>query len=344
MDLLRQLGMLPLASRLKRLTERLYRSGEHVYAGQGVDFEPRWFQVIARLKMADGDSLTITSIARDLRVTHPAVIKVVREMEQRGIVVSTHDPTDARKRRVRLTAAGKRLVGRLEPIWAAFEHVTGALFDEIGCDVIAVIDRLESALDREDMTARVTACLEHRPAPLEIIERRPAAVEIVERRPAAVEIIEHRPALAGHFHRLNDDLLREDLGIEVDGGERLHRPDTEIINRGGVILYTRVAGRIVGTLALVRLSARRFELATIAVEKGERGKGLGSVLLSAGIERARELGARTLVLETHAAHSAALHLYRKHGFERKPVRIPGRRRVRRRAGGFSMALDLRTGP
>ena len=41
MDILQQLGMLALASRFKRLTERLYKSGEQVYAALGIDFQPR---------------------------------------------------------------------------------------------------------------------------------------------------------------------------------------------------------------------------------------------------------------------------------------------------------------
>ena len=52
-------------------------------------------------------------------------------METKHIVASTQDPEDARRRLVRLTARGRRLVTRLEPIWAAFEDVTRSLFEEI---------------------------------------------------------------------------------------------------------------------------------------------------------------------------------------------------------------------
>jgi len=157
MDFLRDLGPLAMASRLKRLTERLYRSGEQVYSGRRVEFEPRWFMVVARLREAAGGSVPITVLARDLGVTHPAVIKLVREMEQRGLVASASDPSDGRRRLVGLTARGSELIAEVEPIWAAFEEATRRLFDEIDCDLIAVIDRLESALDAEDLSFRVAA-------------------------------------------------------------------------------------------------------------------------------------------------------------------------------------------
>jgi DNA-binding MarR family transcriptional regulator len=156
MDFLRNLGPLAMASRLKRLTDRLYRSGERIYADQGAAFEPRWFTIVARLAAAQ-DAVPITTISRDLGVSHPAVIKLVRELENAGLVCSNSDPADGRRRLIRLTAGGDRLVADVRPIWAAFEHATRELYAEIGYDLITVIDRLEEALERQDLSARVTA-------------------------------------------------------------------------------------------------------------------------------------------------------------------------------------------
>jgi len=322
-DFLSQLGNLALASRLRRLAERLYRDGERVYAAGGLDFEPRWFQVVARLREAGARPLPITVVAKDLGITHPAVIKVVREMEQRGVVVSDSDPADARKRRVRLTAGGRRLVARLAPLWAAFEDATHELLGEIDCDLTAVLDRLEAALANRDMAQRVLSRLEGL-AP-------------------GVEIVRHRPGLAWQFRRLNAEWLEEDFRIEPYDRKQLDQPKKEIIDRGGEILYARLGHRVVGTVALIRLSAKRMELAKMAVERGERGQGIGGALLRAAIDRARQRGAASLVLRTHPKHRAATYLYRKHGFVEKAVRIPSARSVERAAGGFGMALDLRKG-
>jgi DNA-binding MarR family transcriptional regulator len=149
-----------LASRLKRLSDRLYRSGERIYARQETGFHPGWFPVMARLGQAGDDPLAITAMAGDLGVTHPAIILVVREMERKGLVVSSRDEDDARVRRVHLTAEGRNLLSRLEPIWNAFEQATSDLFEEVGCDVIDVLERIEEALDREELDGRITAHLE----------------------------------------------------------------------------------------------------------------------------------------------------------------------------------------
>lgn len=159
MDFLKQVGKLAMASRLKRLSDRLYRAGERVYSAQEIGFHPGWFPVMARLGAAGDDPLPITTIAGDLGVTHPAIILFVREMERKGLVVSGRDSEDARVRGIRLTADGKRLLRRLEPIWTAFEHATADLFEEIGCDVVDVLDRIEDALDREELDERITARL-----------------------------------------------------------------------------------------------------------------------------------------------------------------------------------------
>ncbi len=320
MDFLQQLGTLALASRLKRLTDRLYRSGEQIYTALGVDFQPRWFMVVARLREAGDQALPITVIARDLGVTHPGIIKLIREMEKKGLVTSVQDQADARKRGVLLTAKGKRLVSELEPIWAAFETVTSELFEELDCDLITLINRFEILLADSSLASRVLTKIQAR---------------------GAVEIIDYHPDLAKHFRCLNEEWLKEEFRIEAHDRKQLDNPEAEILDPGGEILFARKGDHIIGTVALVRLSHQRFELAKMAVAKEFRGKGIGSNLVRAAIDRARERGATSLVLQTHSKHRAAAYLYREHGFEVKRVGIPSASHVERARNGFSMVLNLR---
>ena len=56
------------------------------------------------------------------------------------------------------------------------------------------------------------------------------------------------------------------------------------------------------------------DVQTIAVGTQARGRGVGQLLLTALIERARDLGCRSLLLEVRVDNSAALRLYRSAGF------------------------------
>ena len=65
MDLIDQLGELALASRLHRLADTLQKDVTRIYAELGLDFEARWFPVLAALR--DGRSRSVTGLAVDSR-------------------------------------------------------------------------------------------------------------------------------------------------------------------------------------------------------------------------------------------------------------------------------------
>jgi ribosomal protein S18 acetylase RimI-like enzyme len=75
-------------------------------------------------------------------------------------------------------------------------------------------------------------------------------------------------------------------------------------------------GRIVGCVAIVTAGERTAQLRWFLVDPSARGGGLGRRLLESGIGFAREAGYERIVLWTVAGLEAALHLYRRAGFER----------------------------
>ena len=85
--------------------------------------------------------------------------------------------------------------------------------------------------------------------------------------------------------------------------------------QGGHILSLVEDGRVVGVCALFRDGSDRYELARMAVEPDERGKGYGDALLTAALRRAREDGVRSVYLLSNRKLAPAIGLYRKHGFE-----------------------------
>jgi N-acetylglutamate synthase-like GNAT family acetyltransferase len=88
-----------------------------------------------------------------------------------------------------------------------------------------------------------------------------------------------------------------------------------IVSDGGHIISLVENGRVVGVCALFKVSEDRYELARLAVEPSERGKGYGEALITAALSRARDKGASSIFLDSNTVLAPAIALYRKHGFK-----------------------------
>lgn len=93
----------------------------------------------------------------------------------------------------------------------------------------------------------------------------------------------------------------------------------EIVDSPAVILLmARDEGRIVGSLSLVVFrnpTGIRAWIEDVIVDEAARGRGIGEAITRAAIERAREVGARTVDLSSRPAREAANRLYQRMGFE-----------------------------
>jgi RimJ/RimL family protein N-acetyltransferase len=101
--------------------------------------------------------------------------------------------------------------------------------------------------------------------------------------------------------------------------------------------FVAVAGaEIVGSLQLER-SRHGFGEIGMTVAREWRGRGVGSALLAAAIEWARERGLHKLSLGVFAHNAAAIALYRKFGFVEEGRRL---KHYRRASGELWDAVDM----
>ncbi len=85
-----------------------------------------------------------------------------------------------------------------------------------------------------------------------------------------------------------------------------------------ILLMARDEGRIVGSLSLVIFripTGVRAWIEDVIVDEAARGRGIGEAITRAAIERAKEVGARTVDLSSRPAREAANRLYQRMGFE-----------------------------
>lgn len=290
-DLIRELGPLAFASRLRRLSERLMQDVSSVYADYDSDFEARWFPVAYLL--SQHQSMAVTEISGILGYTHPAVVQIAAAMERRGLVKSRGDAGDGRRRLLSLTARGKATVKRIAPVWDAVRRCTQDIIDASGYDVLGAVGAVERELERQELLSRIRHAL---------------------RASVTVEIVPYTRTLASHFERLNREWLGHELPMEPHDRVMITKPETEIIAKGGQVLFARVDGTVAGTAAILAHKSGKYEIAKMAVTKEKRGGGIGRQLAQAAIAWAKNQGATSILIATSPKLDRALALYRSMGF------------------------------
>ena len=292
MPTLHDYGSLLLGSRLRKVAEALYAGVDEVYRSAGVDLPSRCFPILFLLR--DHGRLGISELAEKLGQTHPAVSQMSRKLLQHRMVRELPDPKDDRRRLLALSAHGRAVMNRLQPVWKAIAAAAADLeSDHPLSQHLTAVDR---ALEARGFAVRIRSRLEDR---------------------AAVEIIPFERRHAADFKRLNLEWLEKYFRVEPIDEQVLSKP-LEILRKGGAIFLARHHGAIVGTCSLLEAGDGRFELSKMAVTASHQGLGIGRRLIQAVIAEYLSRGARELFLETNSRLTPAIALYESVGFVHSP--------------------------
>jgi DNA-binding MarR family transcriptional regulator len=306
---------------MKRLTDLFMRGAIDVYQSFDIDFEPRWFALFYLLH-SRGEALSISEISQSLLMSHPAVIQISQMLVKKNLIESFQDEGDRRIRRLRLTDKGREMASALQPIWNDFEIATAKMFEGAGIDMLDVVQRIERELRKESISERITK-------------------QVKDRQYRSVKILDYSEEFKDYFKTLNIEWLEKYFEVEKRDLEVLMNPKAEILRKGGFIFFARVAGKIVGTGALLLVDSETFEIAKMAVTERAQRKQAGKRILDALIQKAKAEGAKRIVLKTDNKLWAAVNLYRKAGFKitvGEKVKTTGI--YEREKCGIIMKLDL----
>lgn len=132
-------------------------------------------------------------------------------------------------------------------------------------------------------------------------------------------------ASAEHHHALDPDLYRVP---DVEAVAARYRDRIPAVDEAAELLVAEVDGEVVGTCLVRLLPAsseasmlvpRRAAEVDVAVLRSRRGGGVGRALMEHAQRWAAARGARLLLLNAHAANTAALVFYERLGYRRVGV-------------------------
>lgn len=144
-----------------------------------------------------------------------------------------------------------------------------------------------------------------------------------------VRIVAYGPEYKEAFKTLNEEWIRTFFVMEAGDYKLLDHPEEQILDKGGHIVVALLNSEPVGTCALIKSNDEplTFELSKMAVSPKAQGKKIGWLLGKALVEKAREMNASRIFLETNSVLVPAIKLYEKLGFTHMPVTNAGYDRV-----------------
>ncbi|MFN8322144.1 MAG: GNAT family N-acetyltransferase [Chitinophagales bacterium] len=292
-DLIKHLGELAFATRLKRLAESLQADVGRIYRKMNIDFEPKWFTMLYALY--HNDKMSVVELASLLGLSHPAIIQFGEQMQAKKIVVFAKDKKDARKKMIQLTAKGRNIFEGIEPVLQEIEIANRQFLRETGTDVLGVIERMEKQLKLKSMYQRVN-------------ER------LAENFRKEVQIVTYKPELKTHFTRLNTEWLMRYFKVEPVDEYILNHPEKEILNKDGEMFFALYHNEVIGTCAIKKSGPSTYELLKMAVTDKFQSQGVGKMLLDRAVDYAKSKKAKTMELNTSRKLEAAMKLYESYGF------------------------------
>ena len=295
MDFYFKAGKLALGTRLRRLNEMLTEDAIKIYDLYEVPLDPKWFPVFYVLSYKDKAS--ITEIAQIIGHSHPSVSRIVKEMKRSGLAIADKSAEDARVNIVQLSDTGRKLIPKIEKQYHDVTQAVEELLLETQHDLWKAVEEVEFLLSDKNFFNRVREVRKVR-------ERQ------------QIEIIDYSDRFQKDFQNLNYEWIEKYFELEESDERSLNKPKENILQPGGHIFLARHDNEIIGTCALIKVNDNTYELAKMAVAGSKRGRGIGWLLGQTAIAKARELGAKTVFLESNTILKPAINLYQKLGFRK----------------------------
>jgi N-acetylglutamate synthase-like GNAT family acetyltransferase len=151
-----------------------------------------------------------------------------------------------------------------------------------------------------------------------------------------IEIIDYEEQYNKDFAALNRAWLQKYFVVEPIDEKIFANPKEYIIENGGYIFFAKMKGKIAGTFALMKDEEGVFELSKMGVSEEFQGKKIGNKMIEFSLAKAKQLGAKKVILYSNRRLKPAIHLYGKFGFKEVPLG-----NVEYKRADIKMEIDLK---
>ena len=127
-------------------------------------------------------------------------------------------------------------------------------------------------------------------------------------------IIEYETKFDKDFFVLNKVWIEESWILEESDKKDLLNPK-KIVDNGGQVFFAVESQSAVGTVAMIKSSEYKFELAKMTVKENYRGKGIANMLMDQCLDFAKQKNAKEIFLISNDSLTIARNLYDKYGFK-----------------------------
>jgi DNA-binding MarR family transcriptional regulator len=152
-NIISELGPLAIGARMRRLTDMFARDVAIIYKEHSLDFEAKHF-VLFYLISERNEGVGIMEIADELSLTHPAIIHLAKELENKGYIQSVKSLTDNRKRLLKLSKKGKTALPQFKKVWDKIEKLNAQLMQRQQNNLLKAIAEMEEILEERSYYKR----------------------------------------------------------------------------------------------------------------------------------------------------------------------------------------------
>ena len=240
-------------------------------------------------ELAHRDRPTATTVAKELGLDSGYLSRILVRFEKRGLIARKPAKEDGRQSRLSLTTRGRSVFAPLER--TANREVETMLSNLTPSDRESLIGSMQT----------IESLLTSSPDP-----------------PAPYLLRLHQPGDMGWIIHRHGVLYANEYGwderFEAEVAEIAARFIQKFDAKCERCWIAEKDGAPIGSIFLVRKSAKVGQLRLFLVEPSARGLGIGNRLVTECIRFARQVGYRKITLWTQSILYAARHIYAKHGF------------------------------
>jgi ribosomal protein S18 acetylase RimI-like enzyme len=129
-----------------------------------------------------------------------------------------------------------------------------------------------------------------------------------------ISIVDYEDCHQQYFEKFNRRWIEQYFEMEAVDEFCLTNPGEAILKTGGAILMALCDDIPAGTVALKKVDESTYEFTKMAVDETFQRRGIAEALSHTSLQKAKELGATTVLLYTNSILAPAIRLYEKIGF------------------------------